>query len=366
MHCDYYHGGTCRSCTLLPVPYQQQLRRKQDQVAAQLPSLPWEPAVPSAESGFRNKAKMVAAGSVQAPTLGILDHAGSGIDLVNCPLHEPAILAALPVLRDFITVATLTPYSVPERRGELKAVLVTGTPDGSLMIRFVLRSSEALPRLRKHLPALQAALPNAHVISANVQPVHAAVLEGETEVALTPQQHLQLPVNGIELHLLPGSFFQTNTAVAAALYRTAANWADEDARTVLDLYCGVGAFALHLVRPGRQVRGVEISAAAVAAAQAGAAQMGAPARFEVADATQHHLDRDIDLVVVNPPRRGLTGLAAQLEASTARSVLYSSCNPRTLAQDLAAMPALVAERAQLFDMFPHNQHAEVLVLLRRR
>jgi len=69
---------------------------------------------------------------------------------------------------------------------------------------------------------------------------------------------------------------------------------------------------------------------------------------------------------VNPPRRGIGTLAGRLEASAARHVVYSSCNPTTLARDLAAMPSLQPVRARMFDMFPHNDHAEVLVLLTRR
>jgi len=74
-----------------------------------------------------------------------------------------------------------------------------------------------------------------------------------------------------------------------------------------------------------------------------------------------------DLLVVNPPRRGIGAeLAGRIEASGVRRVLYSSCNPQSLARDLRAMPSLGARRARLFDMFPHTDHAEVLVELVRR
>ena len=74
-----------------------------------------------------------------------------------------------------------------------------------------------------------------------------------------------------------------------------------------------------------------------------------------------------DLLVVNPPRRGIGAeLAGRIEASGVRRVLYSSCNPQSLARDLGAMPSLGARRARLFDMFPHTDHAEVLVELVRR
>ena len=72
-----------------------------------------------------------------------------------------------------------------------------------------------------------------------------------------------------------------------------------------------------------------------------------------------------DLVIVNPPRRGIGALAEQLEQSGTRHVLYSSCNVTSLAKDLAAMPSFAVSRARLFDMFPQTQHHEVLLLLER-
>ena len=75
------------------------------------------------------------------------------------------------------------------------------------------------------------------------------------------------------------------------------------------------------------------------------------------------LDR-ADLVVVNPPRRGLGhDLARRLDSSGAANLLYSSCNPETLARDLADLSSYQPVRARLLDMFPQTPHAEVLVLL---
>lgn len=73
-----------------------------------------------------------------------------------------------------------------------------------------------------------------------------------------------------------------------------------------------------------------------------------------------------DLVVVNPPRRGIEALADALERSCVAHVIYSSCNPTSLAADLAAMPSFDVRAARLFDMFPHTNHAEVAALLSRR
>ena len=438
--CPLHSSGTCRSCPHQDVPLDLQLHRKQQRVAALLasaarpvPDGAWLAPVASAPNRFRNKAKMVVSGRAASPILGVLGPDG-GIDLRECPLHVSEIEAALPALARTVSRLGLGPYDVRARRGELKHILVTASPDGDLMVRWVLRSHRHVERLRSALPGLREALPTLAVMSVNIQPVHQAIIEGEEELILTEDipwgdrllMRLRLPepdggaaagarasdtagigarsgeaavgaaagsvsgrgaagvlvgtgttrFPGIELPLLlpTRSFFQTNTGVAEALYATATHWARDlsGGAEVWDLFCGVGGFALALAGPGRRVLGVEVSAPAIRGARESAALMGLPSeevRFEVGDARVLDPGGSAvpDLLVVNPPRRGIgTGLARRIENSSAARVLYSSCNPVSLAADLEAMPSLRARRARLFDMFPHTDHAEVLVELVRR
>ncbi len=383
LDCAHFTAGECRSCTWLGQRYDDQVAAKLDATRALIdrPGVAWLPPVTSPPSGFRNKAKMVIGGTADAPTLGILGPDG-GVDLRDCALHLPGIVGALPVLAEFVRRANLTPYDVGStapvaQRGELKHLLVTESPDGELMVRLVVRSTAVEARVRKHLSWLVEELPETRVVTLNVQPDHRAVLEGEREIVLTDADTLAMrmgptPDERVTLHLRPRSFFQTNTAIATALYATATEWVDELApKRVIDLYCGVGGFALHLAAPDRHVTGIEISADAIASAERSRDDAALPGRidFAVGDATapEHAaLLGDADLVVVNPPRRGLgTDLARRLEESGAPHVLYSSCNPETLARDLADLPSYQMVRARLFDMFPQTPHAEVLVLLTR-
>jgi 23S rRNA (uracil747-C5)-methyltransferase len=374
MDCHHFDSGECRSCAWLPRPYLEQLTAKQQRCSELLENhrdLVWSPPVASPEAGFRNKAKMVVAGTVEAPTLGILDEDSGGVDLQDCGLHVESIRDALPVLAQFVTRAALAPYDVNTRQGELKLVLVTASPDGTLMVRFVTRSQEPVARIRKHLDWLTSSLPSLAVATVNLQPEHKAVVEGDAEIVLTEGSVLLMPVNGIDLLLRPQSFFQTNTAIAAALYSQAQEWVDGVApRTVWDLFCGVGGFALHLATPERELLGIETSVEAVRCAEETARRRGLDTiRFEAVDAarvTTGDLPAP-DLVVVNPPRRGIGAeLAGWLEKSGTNHVLYSSCNPESLARDLAAMGSMRPVRGRVFDMFPNTAHAEVLVLLQRR
>lgn len=371
------------------VPYAAQLADKDAAVrsalAAHLDASSWLEPFSGPESGFRNKAKLVVGGRRGAPVLGILDRDGIVVDLTACGLYEAGLREAVLAMPEVVARSGLTPYDVRRRSGELKNILLTHSPDGELMARFVLRSPGQLPRLREAVESLHAALPGLRVLSANLLPEHKAVLEGDEEVVLSRDETLAMRIDDVTLHLRPQSFFQTNTTVAAGLYRQATQWVESVTPTVLwDLYCGVGGFGLHALQAGaaREVFGVEVSGSAVESARRTAREMGVPAtaaRFEVGDATGV-LGPDLglplsgaatpdrpDVLVVNPPRRGIgADLAGRIERSPGlRHVIYSSCNVTTLSRDLAAMPSLRVRAARLFDMFPQTSHHEVAVLLER-
>lgn len=356
-----------------PHPVQVQLKqRRTRELFGPVPGLTWDEPYAGAESGFRNRAKMVVGGTWRKPTLGILDAEGHGVDLRRCGVIDPAITAVLPAIGTFIRVAKLQPYDVPTRRGELKHVLVTANPVGRLMLRFVVRTPEAVEAIRRELPGLLQRLAQVEIVTANLLPRHVAALEGEREVQLFGPATLPMPVGGITLRLRPQGFFQTNTEVAAALYAQAAAWIDEAApASVWDLYCGVGGFALNAAAPGREVLGVEISSEAVEGAKAAAAEAGlSGVSFRAGDATAFAEastpDEQAELIVVNPPRRGLgERLAGWLDGCSARTIVYSSCNAVSLAKDLEAMPSWRPVRARIMDMFPQTDHFEVITLLQR-
>lgn len=367
LNCGYFEAGVCRSCTLLPIPVDRQRSDKQSRVSSRLPMVgSWEPLVGGPESGFRNKAKMVAGGTIAEPTLGILSEDLVGVDLRDCGLYVPAIHAALPTLAEFVTVAGLPPYDVKERRGELKHVIVTANPAGELMVRWVLRSREPLARIEKHLTWLLERLPIV-VASVNLQPEHKAVLEGPIEIVLHGDR-LPMPVAGLPLSLQPQSFFQTNTAIAAGLYEQATSWTrDLRPLSAWDLYSGVGGFAFAVAGavPGVGVTGVETSAEAVAAAASAGV---AGTTFVADDATSWAVRQPAaaDLVVVNPPRRGIgSDLATWLNRAGGASIIYSSCNPESLARDLGVLTSYDVVAGRVFDMFPQTDHVEVMVRLER-
>lgn len=370
MNCAYYEAQACRSCSELTVPYALQLARKQaraEQMLAPFAAGEWLAPFSSAQEGFRNKAKMAVGGSAAAPTLGLLSVDGSGIDLMQCALYPDSLRVAFEPIRQALVAALVPPYDLNSRRGEAKYVLLTEAPGtGELLLRFVLRSREALERIARQIPALQQALPPLKVVSVNLLPEHKAVTEGDIEIVLTARDHILCRLNDIEFRLTPRAFLQTHSAAAAALYAQARTWIQAASPgSVWDLYCGVGGFALHAAAPGRQVVGVESTVEAIDAARASDSAID----WICKDATDWACAQTAvaECVIVNPPRRGIGArLAAWLEQAQPAQLLYSSCNIESLARDLAALPGYHIHRARVFDLFPHTTHFETLVWLTRR
>lgn len=375
MQCALYDADRCRSCQWIERPIAEQLAAKMADLQTLLAGFTvadWCAPVCGPEQGFRNKAKMVVSGSVERPLLGMLHRDGTPEDLTDCPLYPPSFAPVFAALKPFIARAGLTPYNVARKRGELKYLLLTESQlDGGMMLRFVLRSENKLAQLRAALPWLQAQLPQLKVITANIQPVHMAIMEGEQEIFFTEQQALAERFNGVPLWIRPQSFFQTNPTVASALYATARDWVRAlPVNHMWDLFCGVGGFGLHCATPEMTLTGIEIAPEAIACAKQSAAELGLDKlHFQALDSTQFATAQaDIpQLVLVNPPRRGIgKALCDYLSEMAPQYIIYSSCNAQTMAKDIAHLPGYRIEKVQLFDMFPHTAHYEVLTLLVKR
>ncbi|MBJ2329374.1 methyltransferase domain-containing protein [Schaalia cardiffensis] len=386
MQCEHWDRGACRSCRYLDVPYGEQVAAKSETAAEALALVPtaagvhWLSPRRSAPTAFRTSAKLVVGGTRRRPTLGILGPDRRGVDLPGWPIQHPAINRATPALKRFIRSLDLIPYDVPTKNGELKYILLTVGADDALMCRFVLRTRDRVTDIRLALPDLVALVPNLALVTANIHPAHEALIEGPDEIILSKRRMLPIRAGDLDLALGPGSFIQTNAAVAGDLYRQAADWAalplasGDAPQTLWDLYCGIGGFALHAANAGiPRVTGVEVSERAIASAIRSASQAGlsrTAARFIAADATAWAAQQDPatapDVLIVNPPRRGIGDALAQwVNEHAGERVIYSSCNPTSLARDLEAMPAYRCVEARLFDMFHHTDHVEVAVLLRR-
>lgn len=182
-------------------------------------------------------------------------------------------------------------------------------------------------------------------------------------------------LGSLSFHISAQAFFQVNSEQAEKLYNKALEFAALNGKeTVVDVYCGTGTISLYLARHAKQVYGIEIVAPAIENAKKNAEENKcANAEFICGDAAVE-LPKLLaggvrpDVVVVDPPRAGCEQkvLAAIAEVQPER-VVYVSCNPASLARDLAFMEqhGYKAIVAQPVDMFPMTSHVETVVLLNR-
>jgi 23S rRNA (uracil1939-C5)-methyltransferase len=208
------------------------------------------------------------------------------------------------------------------------------------------------------------------------------VLQGggpQTLRALWPPRqtlHYPHPEPGLSLRFEPLDFLQVNAEVNAGMLRQALTLLEVVAGTrVLELFCGLGNFSLALAAQGARVEAVEGDAGMVERARAQAAASGlADLRYHLADLSRTPTGAgwsraDYDAVLLDPPRAGAPALLPLLRELAVPRILYVSCNPKTLAADLAGLcdgGDYGLEAVGIIDMFPHTGHVESMALLQRR
>ncbi len=388
LDCPYFQHAICASCSWIETPYLEQIKRKEARVYEVLKPMgdfELEETQRSDLSQFRNRAKFSVSGTEQNPIIGLLGEVNldEGREILNCPIHRPRINQLVQALPDFIRRFRLVPYQIQERTGELKGIIVYDAPGeknhGELQLRFILRSKECVSRIRKLLPELLGQFPDLKCVSANIQPVPHAILEGAEELILTENSTVELTLSWkdrrLKLQVAPQAFVQTHSVLAEKLYQTAAEWiAAIRPQKVAELYCGLGAFSLmtQMAMNGEvNTLGVEVNPLAVLAAQQTALTHGYKnAEFKAADAaTVFELlaSYSASVILVNPPRRGLGQSIPFIRKLLPQSFIYSSCSIESLGKDLAQLKEQYRlKKVKMFDFFPHTHHFETLVWLERR
>lgn len=375
--CGYFDEGKCQSCGLISTEYPEQLKLKENRLLKHLEKFESFQLLPSQASNtthFRNKAKLVVTGTIENPIIGLggNEELDLGREILNCSLHHPFINSVLNFMPDFIRLTLLPPYQIKDKKGELKGIIVYYSEDSQeSYLRFILRSKESLDRIKKHLPSLVEKFPEITCISANIQPIPHAILEGDEEVFLSEKKFINHHIKNFTLRLGPQGFVQTNHKVARALYETAAKWTEElQIEKFSELFCGQGAFSFFVAQKVKSSIGFEINAEAVNEANRTASTLGYDhLKFACADAA--NVSNELrkygpDLVLVNPPRRGLSGAIEIFKDEIFEHIIYSSCSIESLAKDLEELaPFYKVIKVQIFDMFPHTHHFETLLLLRR-
>jgi len=180
---------------------------------------------------------------------------------------------------------------------------------------------------------------------------------------------LRLTVHGIEHQLGPGSFFQVNLEANELLVgRVVHEVMSRRPQTLLDLYAGAGNLSFPIAQQGVDVVQVEVEGSSVSDARATAKRLGIPLSIQARDVARLEAGEIFfDLAILDPPRAGAPGVLTELLLTRPRAIVYVSCNPETLARDIAPVRAQGYEirHLEIVDMFPQTHHVETICVLER-
>ena len=357
--------GHCGGCTLQHLDASAQVAVHERRVAGQLehaaghaPDV-WLAPITGPARGYRCHARLGVRTSATEPLrLGFRARGGREVaDLDGCPILDPRLDRLIPALKPLLAGL--------EGRSRLTGVrLCASEGDCAVTLRLDAEPTRADTESLRSFGHTMAVVPEVET-AGGTRPVDGM---GPAELYYT------LPDEALTLRFASSDFVQVNPAVNRQLVAQALHQlAPQPGQCIYDLFCGLGNFALPMAQRGAEVVGLEGDAALVerAAANARANGLEQRARFVTADLNeaplQRRLRRDrVDAVLLDPPRTGAPAAVTALIHARPARVVYVSCDPATLARDVARLVGDGGYRltaAGIADMFPHTGHIECLVCL---
>lgn len=352
------HHPACPGCPLLDLEYPLQLERKQARLAAAFAHYPHLPAVPTVEpalytEGYRHRLKLPVHITDDHVSIGLYERNGRRIlDTPDCPVLEPGLRAALPPILGWMR----------HKRGIHSLDLRRSNATGQLQAVFACENGE-LPGGGKAARSLLHSVPGLRSVAVSrADPEGKRVMGAGAEI-VAGHAVLDESIGNTRYRLHPGAFFQVDPRQAVRIHELVREYVGAAPR-VLDLYSGVGAYALMLAEGREKVVAVEELPAA-----ARAAKEMAPRNVEVINRRVEDLNLEgkFDAVVINPARRGSDPETLIRVSRIAPRLVYVSCGPETLARDLDCLAAhgLRATAISPVDLFPQTPEVETVVLLER-
>lgn len=366
--CDFQHMDYAEECRLKAERVRQALNRIGGENLSEVPLLPaptWEHYRNKAQYPVSSRKGRAYAGFYRAGTHQVVESDQCRILPWEADQVRDAVV-------DYMNQYRVNPYDEETKKGLVRHIYVRrGAVSGQVLVCLVVNGRK-LPHVPELLRQLQK-IPGfvTLVLSVNTKPGNAVL--GDEFITLYGPGHIEDTLCGLSFRLSPRSFYQVNHAQAQRLYETAISLAEiTKSDTVLDLYCGVGTITLAMAKAAGKVIGVEVVLQAVQDAKENAVRNGIQnADFFCGDAGQAALELEkngirADVAVVDPPRKGLNADAIEaLSRMAPRRIVYVSCDPATLARDVALLKekGYRLQTVQAADLFPRCAHVEVVCLM---
>lgn len=365
----------CGGCPLLALPYREQLAKKQARLQELLGGFAPVKAVQGMAEPLHYRNKAIASFATQRGKL-VCGLYAEGTHRVlpgaDCLLQEEILNKTLAAVLDAARACRWTAYDEDRGTGLLRHTVLRSSCGGKVLVTLVTPGPD-LPGSKNFCTALRKKAPWVVSIVQNINPTRSSAVLGSREKTLYGPGFVLDTLCGTQFAISSRSFYQVNRTQTEVLYKKALELAKLTGReTVIDAYCGIGTIGLCAAPLAKQVIGVERNPAAVKDAAANARHNKiANARFVCADATEWMAAAageglHPDVVFLDPPRAGSTPeCIAAVNKMKPRRIVYVSCDPETLARDVAAFTRLGWRAAKFcpVDLFPQTKHVETVVLL---
>jgi 23S rRNA (uracil1939-C5)-methyltransferase len=371
--------GACGGCQLQHLAYAAQLEWKRTTVLAALQRIGGHAGADVCSTigmenprNYRNKMSLVVDRTQDPPGFGFYrQRSHAVVPIEACPIVTTKLngdLGALGALRSNPAVAATLrdAQHIVERSSN-----ATGT--SVLTITSARDSADA----RRAAPVLMHGVPALAGVTNSFEPSSANAILGRRHRLLAGDAEIEEEVGGVRYRVSAGSFFQVNVAMVAKIFEYLAPRLTPP-RRIVDLYCGIGTFALFFAKHGWSVDGVEENARAIDEAQANARRNGLEHLVNFTKGSVEHIAgtpsfqqalRTADVLFLDPPRKGCDEATLRAIAEVRVPALwYLSCDPATLARDSKFLVAngYRLGTVQPFDMFPQTGHVETFAELEYR
>lgn len=389
------HFGVCGGCKWQMVPYEEQLRFKNREVAEHLRRIgkvelpPMEPILGAAKTThYRNKLEYTfssrkyltdeefrTSGPSNEPALGyhIPKWFDKVIDIKKCYLQEEPSNGIRDKVKEIGLREGFSFYDIRAHKGFLRNLVIRYANTGELMVNLVVGEEDKVA-IKLIFDELLQAFPQITTLIYTVNPKVNDAIHDLEPVTWFGKGYIEEKLDHYVFKIGPKSFFQTNTGQGLELYKVTREFAELTGDEVLyDLYCGTGSIGIFCSESAKKVIGVEVIGEAVEDARINAAMNGVQhAQFfhgdvsDVCDEAFFANHGRPDVVITDPPRAGMhEKLVRTLLDIAAPKLVYVSCNPATQARDLQLLDEKYAvTRIRPVDMFPHTNHIENVVQLR--
>ena len=392
------HYGECGGCKWQILPYEDQLRYKQQQIIdnltrigkVELPEI--SPILGSKHIyEYRNKLEFTfsdrkwlswdvirAAGGLEHvdTAYGVGFHIPNCfdkvLDITECHLMPDINNRIRNAIRDFAREHGISFYNEHAHEGQLRTLIIRTNHKGEVMLIVVWGEApdmRLMEYLQQTFPKIVSLL---YVVN---QKLNDTISDQEVHV-FAGQDHIMEQMEDLQFKVGPKSFYQTNTEQAYELYKVAREFAELTGNElVFDLYTGTGTIANFVAHQAKQVIGIEYVPEAIEDAKVNARLNRLDHTLFFAGDMKDILNADFiahygrpDVIITDPPRAGMhEDVVKTILAAEPKRIVYVSCNPATQARDLSLLDAKYKVTAvQPVDMFPHTQHVENVVRLERR